>query len=129
VTGSLALRQLATPGITQKTNKLANWLIIYRTVSLSLGVILTTLITGRLIFLHRGLGSLFRSPRSRLLGIATMLVESAALETVSTLVYIISVGLGSPLQNVFLPVLGQVQVSTPDLGLLCLVWLMKITHT
>ena len=39
-----------------------------------------------------------------------MLVESASLDTVSTLVYIITVGINSPLQNVFLPVLGQVQV-------------------
>ena len=41
-----------------------------------------------------------------------MLVESASLDTVSTLVYIITVGINSPLQNVFLPILGQVQVSS-----------------
>lgn len=40
-----------------------------------------------------------------------MLVKSTMLETVSTLVYVIAVGLGSPLQNVFLPILGQVQVN------------------
>ncbi|KAI0252911.1 hypothetical protein BJV78DRAFT_1197592 [Lactifluus subvellereus] len=115
VTGSLALRQLATPGTTQTTNKLANWLVVYRTVSLSLCTILTSLITGRLIFVHRGSESLFRSPRSPFLNIATIIVESAALETVSTLIYIITVGIGSPLQNVFLPVLGQVQVIAPML--------------
>jgi hypothetical protein len=48
--------------------------------------------------------------QDRLLGIVAMLVESASLDTVSTLVYIITVGINSPLQNVFLPVLGQVQV-------------------
>lgn len=41
-----------------------------------------------------------------------MLVESASLDTVSTLIYIIAVGINSPLQNVFLPILGQVQVSS-----------------
>jgi hypothetical protein len=128
VTGSLALNQLTTPGITQKTIKLANWLVVYRTVSLSLSTILTSLIAGRLIFSHRGSGSVLRSPRSPLLGIAAMLVESAALETVSTLIYIITVGISSPLQNVFLPLLGQVQVSAPVIGLSCLVWLMKITR-
>jgi hypothetical protein len=39
-----------------------------------------------------------------------MLAQSAMLETVFTLVYVITVGLGSPLQNFFLPILGQVQV-------------------
>jgi hypothetical protein len=39
-----------------------------------------------------------------------MLAQSAMLETVFTLVYVITVGFGSPLQNAFLPILGQVQV-------------------
>lgn len=115
VTGSLALRQLATPGTTQNTDKLANWLVIYRTVSLSLGVIVTLSIITRLLCFHRRTGSIFRSPKSPFLGIAAMLVESASLDTVSTLVYIIAVGINSPLQNVFLPVLGQVQVIAPML--------------
>lgn len=42
-----------------------------------------------------------------------MLAQSAMLETVFTLVYIITVGLDSPLQNAFLPILGQVQVKIP----------------
>jgi hypothetical protein len=117
VAGSLALKQLSTPGITQKAQVLANWLVVYRTISLSLGVILTSFITARLIFVHRMPGSSYRSPRSPFLGIAAMLVESAALETVSTLIYIITVGIASPLQNVFLPVLGQVQVSMPIIRL------------
>ena len=112
VTGSLALRELATPGTIQSTNKLANWLVIYRTVSLSLCVILTSFITGRLIIVHRRGGSGLLRSKSPIGNIVRMLVESAALETASTLVYVITVGLGSPLQNVFLPILGQVQVST-----------------
>lgn len=111
VTGSLALSRLASPGITQYTNKLANWLIIYRTVSLSLCVILTSLIASRLITVYR------KSPglQSPLKEVAFMLAQSAMLETVFTLVYVITVGLGSPLQNFFLPILGQVQVIAPML--------------
>jgi uncharacterized membrane protein YidH (DUF202 family) len=113
VTGSLAIRELASPGTTQDTNTLANWLIIYRTVSLSLCIILTSLIAGHLLNFYR------RSPRYRyskspLKDVALMLVKSAMLEIVSTLIiliYVITVGLGSPLQNVFLPILGQVQVN------------------
>jgi len=39
-----------------------------------------------------------------------MLTQSAILETVFTLVYLITVGFESPLQIGFLPILGQVQV-------------------
>lgn len=112
MTGSLALRELAIPGTKQDNNVLVNWLIIYRTVSLSLCVVLTSFIIGRLIIVDRRGGSTLSRPKSPLKNVARMLVESASLETMSTLVYVIAVGLGSPLQNVFLPILGQVQVST-----------------
>ena len=117
MTGSLALRELAYPGTTQDTNKLASWLIIYRAVSLSLCIILTSLIACRLMTIYR------RSPgicysTSPLKDVASMLVRSAMLETVSTLVYVITVGLGSPLQDAFLPILGQVQVNTSAIGAL-----------
>jgi hypothetical protein len=110
VTGSLALRELAIPGARQDTDKVAHWLIIYRTVSLVLCIALTSSIVGRLIFHHKA-GCGLRKPASRLGNLVRMLVESASLETAATLVYVITVGLGSPLQNVFLPILGQVQVN------------------
>jgi len=109
-TGSLALRELATPGVTQDTERRANWLVIYRTVSLALCVMLTSLIAGRLMFLHRRVVSGLRNPKSPLMVVAAMTVQSALLETAFTLIYVITVGVGSPLQNVFLPILGQVQV-------------------
>ena len=115
MTGSLALRELASPGTTQDADKLVNWLIIYRTISLSLCIILTSLIAGHLLTVYR------RSPRlpyskSPLKDVALMLIKSAMLEIVSTLVYVITVGLDSPLQNIFLPILGQVQVNTSIVG-------------
>src|ERR1700730_10706246 len=97
--GSLALRELAIPGTRQDNNKLVNWLIIYRTVSLSLCVVLASFIIGRLIIVDRKGGSPLRRPKSPVKNAARMLVESASLETMSTLVYVIAVGLGSPLQN------------------------------
>jgi hypothetical protein len=112
VTGSFALSELATPGALQNDNNLASWLIIYRTVSLSLCVILTFFIIGRITILDRKGCSALRRPKSHVKNVARMLVESAFLETMSTLVYVVAVGLGSPLQNLFLPILGQVQVST-----------------
>ena len=56
-----------------------------------------------------------------------MLVESASLETVSTLAYVITVGIGSPVQNVFLPILGQVQVSAFVIEVLFIPrWLIRL---
>ena len=109
MTGSLALSRLAS-GTTQYSIELANWLIIYRTVSLSLCVILTSLIASRLITVYRRSPTL-RHTRSPLKNVTFMLAQSAILETVFTLVYVITVGFGSPLQNAFLPILGQVQVT------------------
>ncbi|KAI0289625.1 hypothetical protein BC826DRAFT_1030495 [Russula brevipes] len=119
VTGSLALRELASPGTTQNTNKLANWLVVYRTVSLVLCVVLTSLIASRIIIIHRRRGSGLCSPKSRLMDVTTMLVKSASLEAAFTLLYVTTVGLSSPLQNVFLPILGQVQVIAPMLIIYC----------
>jgi hypothetical protein len=51
-----------------------------------------------------------------------MLAQSAMLETAFTLVYVIAVGFGSPLQNVFLPILGQVQVKIHLISLLCMTY-------
>ena len=53
-----------------------------------------------------------------------MLAQSAMLETVFTLVYVITVGFGSPLQNAFLPILGQVQVKIHLPSGHFFVWLM-----
>ncbi|KAI0264602.1 hypothetical protein BC834DRAFT_244098 [Gloeopeniophorella convolvens] len=115
VTGSLALHQLATPGNTLKTDSLAQWFIVYRTISLSSSLILTSLIAGRLLHYHRRGRLLYSNPKSPLFSVAAILIESASLETVASLVYIITVGIRSSLQNVFLPVLGQIQIIAPML--------------
>ncbi|KAI0042821.1 hypothetical protein FA95DRAFT_516314 [Auriscalpium vulgare] len=113
--GSVSLWQLAIPGRTSSSDALADWSIIYRTASLALSLVLTTLIVGRILFYRRRLR--FQSPSSRsfstLLGVAAMLIESASLETVAALIYIISVGVDSPLRNTFLPILAQIQIISP----------------
>ncbi|KAA1477269.1 hypothetical protein DENSPDRAFT_579700 [Dentipellis sp. KUC8613] len=118
VTGSLSLHQLTIPGTTQSTTALAAWAIAYRTLSLGLNTALTTLIVGRILVFRRRLrglaaGSGAGAGTGPYVTIATMLVESAALETTAGLVYIVCVGVGSAAQNAVLPVLAQVQVVSP----------------
>ncbi|KAI0064985.1 hypothetical protein BV25DRAFT_1914132 [Artomyces pyxidatus] len=114
-TGSVSLQKLTVPGTTQSTNALATWSIAYRTTSLCLSVSLTMLIVGRILYYRHQLRFYGTSSRSfsNLLSIVNMLVESASLETAAALVYIICEGINSPLRNVFLPVLGQMQIISP----------------
>jgi hypothetical protein len=42
--------------------------------------------------------------------VATMMIESAALYSITGVIFIVSYGINSPIQNLALPVLGQVQV-------------------
>ena len=113
VTGSLSLYNLTRSQNAE--HEIADFAIAYRTISLSLNVILTFLIIARLLYIRREVGKLLsetaggRGLRSYT-SVVAMLVESASLETATALVYICFVGVGSPLQGVFLPVLGQVQV-------------------
>lgn len=119
VTGSFSLYKLATPGDTITAKDKADWSIVYRTISLSFNVILTCAIILRIYLVSRDVRK-HRFPRTPWLQepyfhVITMLTESASLETAVGLVYIITVGLNSPLQNAFLPILGQVQVRLPHL--------------
>ncbi|THH09621.1 hypothetical protein EW146_g8634 [Bondarzewia mesenterica] len=116
VTGSLSLRQLTLQS--GFSPQLADFAVAYRTISLALNVILTLLIIGRLLCIRRSLRKIFPTSSSSstarsYTSVVAMLIESASLETVTALVYIITVGVRSPLQNVFLPILGQVQVISP----------------
>ncbi|KAA1479189.1 hypothetical protein DENSPDRAFT_886517 [Dentipellis sp. KUC8613] len=105
---------LTIPGTTQSTTALAAWAIAYRTLSLALNTALTTLIVGRILVFRRRLRGLATGAGTGpYVTIATMLVESAALETTAGLVYIVCVGVGSAAQNLVLPVLAQVQVVSP----------------
>ncbi|TFY82899.1 hypothetical protein EWM64_g1114 [Hericium alpestre] len=105
--------QLTVPGTTQSTDKLADWSIAYRTLSLSLSVLLTTAIVGRILHMRRLFSKCGFRADDHYLSAVTVLVESASLETTTAFIYIICVGVNSPLQTMFLPVLAQVQPEPP----------------
>ncbi|KAF7312840.1 hypothetical protein MKEN_00967900 [Mycena kentingensis (nom. inval.)] len=82
-------------------------------------VILTSLIAGRLLFMRRRLRRLMGpDTRTPYVTLSAMLVESATLYSVNGLVFLISYGVNSPVQNLFLPLLGQTQSIAPLLIIL-----------
>ena len=111
VTGSLSLYNLTRSQNAE--HEIADFAIAYRTISLSLNVILTFLIIARLLYIRREVGKLLsettggRGPRSYMSMVA-MLDALASLEAATALVYIVFVGVESPLRDLILPALGQV---------------------
>jgi hypothetical protein len=87
----------------------------YWSVSVSLNVLITVSIAGRLLkmrtTIRRLLGSKHSTPYTSTLA---MLIESAALYTTLALVFIITYAGGDTFQNIVLPPLGQVQVSSEE---------------
>ncbi|KAJ7097071.1 hypothetical protein B0H15DRAFT_902416 [Mycena belliarum] len=108
--GSLFLHQLFIKNPFQAANGI-NWTLPYLALSLSLNIILTISIVGRLtvwrIRIRRVMGS---DHGSQYTGIASMIVESAALHAVLSLLFLIPDGIGHPLSIIFLQTLMPDQV-------------------
>lgn len=86
--------------------------IAYWTLSISLNIILTLLISGRLLFFRNRIESSLGAHHAKTYSsLVAMLVESAALYSVTGLIFIISYARNSPFQNIVLPPLGQIQVT------------------
>jgi hypothetical protein len=84
----------------------------YWSLSISLNIISTGLIVGRLFFLrHRVRSALGERHARPYTSVAAMLIESAALDSIIGLIFIISYARNSNVQNLFLPALGQIEVS------------------
>ena len=100
------------PGASFWSQIVVKFSIAYWSLSISLNSLLTLLIAGRLLFVRNrietSLGTHHAKPYSSLVA---MLVESAALYSVTGLIFIISYAQGSPFQNLVLPPLGQIQVT------------------
>lgn len=90
----------------------------YFSVSVALDVLLTLMIVVRLILHDRGIRNATGAPAnaSRLYKtIITMLVESCALYSVTSLLFIGPWAANNNASNIFLPVLGEIQVIAPFL--------------
>lgn len=101
---------LCIPGINLWTTISINLAIPYWAISIGLNVIITACITIRLLYMRHKIRKAMPGAGSEYLSVTTMTVESAALYTVTGLIFLVSYGVNSPIQNLALPVLGQVQV-------------------
>jgi succinate-acetate transporter protein len=110
--GILVLFETNLPASNLWTALSVKFTLSYFSLSLSLNVLLTFLIVIRLL-LHRQrtrkhLGA---KHATHYTSIAAMLVESSALYSAFSLIFIVSYARNSPVQNLFLPVLAEVQVN------------------
>ncbi|KAJ7037252.1 hypothetical protein C8F04DRAFT_1093072 [Mycena alexandri] len=119
VLSAILIAELSQPGNTFWTTISVNLAIPYWSISISMTIILTALIAGRLLFMRYRLEKLI-GPRisTPYVTVAAMLVESAALYSITAIVFLISYGVDSPVQNLALPLLGQAQSIAPLLIIL-----------
>nr|GAT46240.1 predicted protein [Mycena chlorophos] len=119
VLSAILIAELSQPGNTFWTKISINLAIPYWSISISMTVILTGLIAGRLLFMRYRLRRLMgRETRTPYVSLSAMLVESAAIYSINGLIFLISYGVNSPVQNLALPLLGQTQSIAPLLIIL-----------
>ncbi|KAF7315972.1 hypothetical protein MIND_00114100 [Mycena indigotica] len=119
VLSSILIAELSQPGKTIWTKISVNLAIPYWSISISMTVILTALIAGRLLYMRYRLRHLIgRATRTTYMTVSAMLVESAMIYSANALVFLISYGVNSPVQNLALPLLGQTQSIAPLLIIL-----------
>lgn len=87
--------------------------LLYFSISVSLNTLLTLMIVVQLVLHGRNVRAATGSPAG-ISGlyktIATMLIESSALFAVTSLLYIATAGANSPINDLFSPILAEVQV-------------------
>ncbi|KAH7927755.1 hypothetical protein BV22DRAFT_1006355 [Leucogyrophana mollusca] len=98
-----------------KTKKRVSYIVpFFFIASLVLNTIVSSLIAGRLIFLRRRLTSVAgQALGSHYTNSAALVVESASLYTVFSLLFLIPFAAGSPIANAFLQIMGEVQIIAP----------------
>jgi hypothetical protein len=84
----------------------------YFWMSLSLNITMTVAICARLLFYRRRISSVFGPNHgTQYTSVAAMVVESAALYSAFALLFLIPFALNDPLQNAFIQLMGEIQVS------------------
>jgi len=110
----MLLFQLTQPNANLWTTTTVNFAIPYWSLSAGLNILVTLMIVGRLFYIRQRTRAILSSSHSRTYtSIAAMLVESAALYSITALLFIITYARNSNIQNIILPLLGQVQAISP----------------
>jgi hypothetical protein len=112
--GVILLFQLTQPNANLWTKTAVNFAVPYWSISAGLNILVTILIVARLMVIRARTRAVLSSNHSRTYtSVAAMLVESAALYSLTVMLFIITYARGSNVQNLVLPVLGQVQAICP----------------
>ncbi|KAH9852490.1 hypothetical protein C2E23DRAFT_885628 [Lenzites betulinus] len=112
--GSAFVRTAQVSGLSLWTNYRIAPCVAYLALSFFINFVLTLVIVARILWVRHELRKhLGRRYTSVYTSIAAMLVESAALYTVVTLVSIIACATRNPVENALLPMLGQLQAIPP----------------
>ena len=124
--GILTLFQASRPDASLWTHTTIQFSLPYFSISIALNTLLTLLLVGRLLYMSRKASrSLGQQHAATYISVASMLVESAAPYTITSLIFIITYARNSYVQNLVLPVLSQIMVSsviTDGLGRVLTVW-------
>ncbi|KAF8158630.1 hypothetical protein K438DRAFT_1860886 [Mycena galopus ATCC 62051] len=119
ILSAILIVELCQPGSSFWTDISMKLAIPYWAISIAMTVILTALIAGRLLFMRYRLNKLVGARTSTpYVTVTAMLVESAALYSINGLIFLVSYGVNSPSQNLWLPLLGQTQSIAPLLIIL-----------
>jgi len=114
--GVMTLWQTCRPKSTLWTARTVDWGLSYFVLSISLNVIITTLISLRILYHRRQIMKACPGAEGHTApytSIIAMLVESSALLAVFGLLFIGPYAKGSHVSNIFLPILTQVQIIAP----------------
>ncbi|KAH7924810.1 hypothetical protein BV22DRAFT_1129493 [Leucogyrophana mollusca] len=111
--GILWLTQISSPSSSPSQNAATgvNYTTPYFALALAVNIVVTIMIVLRLLFhRHRITKALGPGHGSHYTSIAAMIVESASLYSVFSLLFLIPFAVGSPVSNTFIQILGEVDI-------------------
>lgn len=85
----------------------------YWSISVGFNIIVTLAIVARLLIMRRRIGKVMPTTASPYVSISAMLIESAFLYSAAGVIFIVTYGLNSPVQNLVLPTLAQIESIAP----------------
>ncbi|EPQ61278.1 hypothetical protein GLOTRDRAFT_125003 [Gloeophyllum trabeum ATCC 11539] len=111
--------EAAQPNSNLSTTVAFNFGVPYWSISIALNVIITLMIAGRIIAVRKELKTVLQNDYTTPYdSVLATIIESAALYSVTGLVYVISYARSSSFQYIMLPILGQVMCIAPVLIIL-----------
>ncbi|EIM85267.1 uncharacterized protein STEHIDRAFT_157908 [Stereum hirsutum FP-91666 SS1] len=115
----LTIYETAQPGASLWSHITLGFSVPYWSLSIALNILVTLAIVYRLVAMKRRIGRLLSPAHSRMYtSLSSMVIESAALYSITGMIFIICYARSSSVQNIVLPILGQVMCIAPELIIL-----------